>query len=301
MKMQSEVVEPGVAHPGRQSLSDLPVRVYAASGTGLGLIPSLRQAVDELFATREVIWRLFVRDFKAQFRQRLLGYVWAFISPLVGLASFLFLHYMGVLNPGGTGIPYPLYLYLGLTLWNVFMGAIHAVSGSLVVHGDLLLRTSVPKFALAVAGLAGYLYHQVVSLIVLGLALLLFKVAPSWWLLLYPMLAAPLFAFGLGIGLFLAGIGSIARDATSMIVTLLNFGMYVTPVIYVGRAPTPELQRLLDYNPLTYLIDVPRSLIVSGDSLNALAFAGASAVGLCALIVGIHGFYLIQDYVAERL
>lgn len=301
MKMQSEVIDRGNAHPGGQDLPDLPVRMYTSSGTGLGLIPSLHQAVNELFATREVIWRLFVRDFKAQFRQRVLGYVWAFISPLVGLVSFLFLHYMGVLNPGGTGIPYPLYLFFGLTLWSVFMGAIHAVSGSLVTHGDLLLRTNVPKFALAVAGLAGYFYHQVMSLIVLGLALWLFKVAPSLWILLYPILAAPLFAFGLGIGLFLAGIGSIARDAASMIVTMLNFGLYVTPVIYVGRAPTPWLQRLLDYNPFTYLIDVPRSLIVSGESLHLLAFVVASAAGLVALAFGIHSFYLIQDHVAERL
>lgn len=281
--------------------SDGQIRVYAANSSRGGLASSLAVAVRELWSTREIIWRLFMRDFVSQFRQSLFGYLWTFVTPLVGLVSFLFLHYAGILTPGGMEIPYPVYLYVGLTLWGILIGVVTSVSGSLLAHGELLLRSNVPKLSLAVAGLANVIYLQCVQFVLMLVVCAVFGILPSWWIGLYPLVAFPMLALGLGIGLVLAAVGAIVRDISTVVIKLLSLTMYITPVIYLGTLPNPNLQPLLDYNPLTYLVDGPRSLFLFGSMAHPASFAASSALACLILSLGIHGFYLVQDHVAERI
>lgn len=281
--------------------SDVPLRVYAAGSARVTLVGSLVQAAREISAARQVVWRLFLRDFLGQFRQRILGYAWAFLGPLLGIASFVFLNYAGVLRPGELTIPYPLYVYFGTNLWGLMVGAVGLISGALLAHGDLILRTSIPKMALAVASTAGLIYGQIVNLVVLFVILAVFGVAPSWGALALPLMLLPVMAVGVGIGLFLAVVGAVARDVTNVVTTLLGLMMYITPVVYVPRFANRRLQAVVDYNPFTYLVDEPRNVFFRGAIEHPLGFAAASAFALLVLILGVHGFYLIQDKVAERL
>ena len=75
----------------------------------------LREMFRDLRASRELAWRLFVRDTSAQYRQSMLGYVWAFLPPLVASVPFIFLNSQGVVNIEGTPIPYPAYALIGTT------------------------------------------------------------------------------------------------------------------------------------------------------------------------------------------
>jgi lipopolysaccharide transport system permease protein len=278
--------------------TDFPIRVYSAHSPRATLIHSLPQAIAEVWTTREIVWRLFVRDFTVQFRQKVLGYLWAFLGPLIGMASFLFLNYSGILNPGELTIPYPLYLFLGMTLWGSFTGVISAVSGGLLTHGDLVLRTSIPKIALALAGIGNVVYVQLVILMILCGT---FGISPSWWALTVPLMVLPLIALGLGIGLVLAVIGALARDVTAMSTTVLNLMMYLIPVAYVPKFGNRFLQNMINFNPLTHLIEAPRNVFLRGAIEDPMAFAVSSLFGFAMLIVGVHAFYLTQDKVAERL
>jgi lipopolysaccharide transport system permease protein len=284
-----------------QSFYELPVRVYTARVLNTSLVSSLAQAARELWMTREVIWRLFLRDFTVQCRQKVLGYLWAFLGPLIGMASFLFLNYSGILNPGELTIPYPLYLFSGMTLWGFFTGVISVVSGGLLTHGDLVLRTSIPKIALALASMGNVVYVQLVNLVILMILVGVFGVSPSWWALTVPFMVLPLIALGVGIGLVFAVIGALARDVTVMSTTVLNLMMYLTPVVYVPKFGNRYLQSVINYNPLTHLIEAPRSVFLRGIIEEPTAFAVSSLFGFAMLIVGIHAFYLTQDKVAERL
>lgn len=281
--------------------SELPVRVYDADAVRTTVASSIARAATEVSAARGVIWRLFARDFVSQFRQRLLGYAWTLLTPLVGIASFVFLNYAGVLNPGELTIPYPLYVFLGTSVWGLMLGCVLAVSGALLTHGDLVLRTSIPKMALAVSSIAGLLYGQVVNFVVLGVILVIFGVLPSWGALLFPVLLVPVILLGVGIGLALAVTGAIARDVTNAAATLLGLVLYITPAIYVPTSSNRWLRAAIRYNPLTYLIDEPRNLFFHGVVAHPIGFVLALLFSILTLVVGIHAFYLIQDHVAERL
>ncbi|NBT60022.1 sugar ABC transporter permease, partial [bacterium] len=89
---------------------NVPVTIYEPNQQRGGILWGLRQAFQEISLSRHVIARLFWRDFVAQFRQKILGYFWALLGPLFGILSFLFLFFVGVLEPGKGEIPYTVYV-----------------------------------------------------------------------------------------------------------------------------------------------------------------------------------------------
>lgn len=277
------------------------VRVYEANEKVLTPINSLIFAYKELRWSRHVIWHLFVRDFVAGFRQKLLGYLWIVLTPLIGIASFVFMQKTGILNPGDVKIPYPIYVYIGTTIWALLINTITVVSSGLINNTDLVMRTNIPKISLAVTGLANIFYNLCVNILVLLFMLLLFKIPPSPWALVYPFAVFPIIMFGVGTGLFLAVVGAVARDVTGIFSSAFNLVMYITPVVYTAQFEHPLIQAVVNWNPLTYLVGTPRSLFVVGILPNPLGFVMSILFAFLILFMGIHVFYLIKDKAAERL
>ena len=79
----------------------------------------VRDMLRDLFASRELAWRLFVRNTSAKYRQTMFGYVWAFLPPIVGTVVFLFLRRSGLFAVGETEVPYALFLLAGMVLWQI--------------------------------------------------------------------------------------------------------------------------------------------------------------------------------------
>lgn len=277
------------------------IRTYEANNEVLTPISSLMLAIRELHWSRHVIWHLFIRDFVAGFRQKILGYFWIVLTPLIGIASFVFMQKTGILNPGEVDIPYPIYVYIGTTIWAVLVNSITAVSQGLIGNADLVMKTNIPKISLAVTGLANIFYNLVVNLVLLLVLLAIFQVRPSPWIVLYPVALLPIIMLGMGIGLFLAIVGAVARDVNSMFLSVFNLLMYITPVVYTAKFEQATLQSIVAWNPLTYLVDTPRNLVVLGGTPQPLAFLYSAIFALFVLILGVHAFYLIKDKVAERL
>lgn len=278
-----------------------PIRTFSAGTENYSLSGSIKAACSDIYCSRYVIWHLFKRDFVAGFRQKLLGYLWIVISPLIGVASFVFMHSTGILNPGETEIPYPIYVFFGAGMWGLMMGALGSVSSGLAVNSDLVMRTGIPKISLAISGLASICYSMVVNLVVLCAILMIFGLVPSWLAIFYPFTLLPLLCLGIGVGLILAVIGSVARDVTGMASSLLGLVMYLTPVIYKAQFDNPVLNEIVRLNPLTYLVDTPRTLFFNGYVPSPPGFALSSMFAVLVMISGIHAFYLVKDKVAERL
>lgn len=121
------------------------VTVYSPNEQQGWIFWTLKQAWRDLAGSRDIMIRLFLRDFLPQFRQRILGYFWALLSPLIGIASFVFLYFVGVLNPGVGDIPYPIFTLLGASIWGCLAGTMGAVSNGLMAQADLVMRTDIPK------------------------------------------------------------------------------------------------------------------------------------------------------------
>lgn len=267
-----------------------------------GFFVTMALAGRELFSARFIIWRMFWRDFITQFRQKLLGYCWIFLSPFFGIMGFLILFYTGMLRPGESGIPYPLYMFLGTSIWSMLPQTIATVSGSLQGQAELIMRTNIPKIALPMSGLANTFYNMLINIILIVLIMLLFGVTPKLWIFAYPLLLLPLLIVGIGMGLVLSVINVIAKDISNVVTQVLAVLMYLTPVIYVkDQIKNGLLQKVITLNPLTYLVELPRSLITVGHSLYWLQYGLIVLLSVLFFCFSVWVFYTLHDLVAERL
>jgi lipopolysaccharide transport system permease protein len=267
-----------------------------------GFLATMAIASRELFSARFVIWRMFWRDFITQFRQKIFGYFWIFLSPFFGIVGFLILYYAGLLRPGETGIPYPLYMFLGTSAWGILPQTMATVSIGLQGQADLIMRTNIPKIALPMSGLANTIYNILINIIVTIPIMFLFGVTPSFWIFAYPLLLAPLLIIGIGMGLILSVLSVIAKDVTGIVTQAVAILMYLTPVIYAkGQINNALLQRFITLNPLTYLVELPRSLITAGQSTYWLEYGIVSLFSFIFFCLCVWVFYTLHDLVAERL
>src|SRR5271154_2902478 len=113
------------------------IRVYEPHKQLKQGIKIWKEMFQELFDFRELIWRLFMRDLSAKYKQSVLGNIWSLVMPFVAIGTFIYLSRAGILIIQDTHMPYPLYALIGLTVWQIFAMGLSAGANSLVGAGDL--------------------------------------------------------------------------------------------------------------------------------------------------------------------
>ena len=99
-------------------------RCYSAgSQTGWGW-EAWQEMFSEIMESRELIWRLFLRDLTGRYKQSLLGFFWVIVPPLIMVGTFVVINRAGILNVGEMNVPYPVYVLIGTALWQVFTGSL---------------------------------------------------------------------------------------------------------------------------------------------------------------------------------
>jgi lipopolysaccharide transport system permease protein len=278
--------------------SDRPEVTYSArAGTGLSW-RVWREMAHELVDSRELTWRLFLRDFSARYRQSLLGYTWAFVSTVVTVGTFTWLNRARVLPVADDlRIPYPVFLMVNLTVWQAFASGLTSATQSLVNAGSLITKINFPRESLVIAAVGQGVFEFAVRLVLLVIAFFAFKTVPHAAALALPLLVLPLFLWTLGLGFMSSLVNGVMRDAGHIVLFLLNFWMFLTPVVY----PAPKDSLITAWNPITPFVVAAQDLVTTGRLSNPGAYAASSAVGLLVFLVGWRLFHVTGPRIAERV
>jgi len=275
-------------------------KIYTPSsqtGWGFGV---WREMYIELITSLELIWRLFMRDFSARYRQTILGILWALILPLVATLTFVLLNYSGLLKVNATDVPYPVYVMFGLAVWQTFSGGLSTCANALVSGGSIVTKINFPKEALVFSSIGTVVIDLLIRLLLLFVVLLVFQTSLKWTFLLLPLILLPLFMLVLGLGFCLTLCNVIFRDTTHVVGIMTSFLMFLAPVIY----PPPEkglMLLLMKYNPLTPLISASRDTAFVGYLTDPSGFAWASAFSIILFLFGWRFFHLAELRIAERI
>ncbi len=219
--------------------------------------------VHDLRMSRELSWRLAVRDISAQYRQTALGFLWALILPLANTAVWVFLSISGILTVAATDLPYPVFVLIGTMLWAIFMEAVTAPMQGVSAAREMLAKINFPREAIVVSGIYQVLFNAAIKLAILLVVLVASGIFPDWKIVLVPFGIASLILAGTAIGLFLTPIGLLYTDIGKGLPILMQFLMYLTPVVYPLRGEG-TLSTLLLLNPLTPLIETTRAWLTGG-------------------------------------
>lgn len=266
-----------------------------------GYFLTTRLMIHELLSTRELIWRLFVRDFSARYRQSALGVAWAAILPLVTVGVFLGMRHSGILNIKDVGMPYPLYAIIGLTIWNLFSAGLAASSRALVNAGSMVIKINFAKDALVIASSAQALVDLLIRLVLILCIFIYYGIAPSGFGLLIGVLCMiPIFLMMIGIGFVLSLATVVLRDIPNFLNLSLTALMLLTPILY-PISGNSILAQANKFNPLNYLVNVPRDFMIKGHTDMLGGFAWATIVSIIVFYTGWRLFYSAQSKIAERI
>lgn len=251
--------------------------------------------------SKELIFQLFKRDFLMQYKKSFIGIGWIFISPIIGIASWVILNSAGILSPGNTGMPFEVYVLLSSSLWGLFMGFYSSSAGTLGAGEGFIMQVKFPHEALLAKQLIHHIAGFLITFLINIVVLLAYGIVPSWGILLFPLAMLPLLFLGTAMGLLISIISVVAKDISQIIGIGLSFVFYITPIVYTMDKAEGVLKTLTEINPLTYLIGGIRDLIVYGrmDSLESflLITLGVFILFLLALRL----FYVSEDKVIEKM
>jgi lipopolysaccharide transport system permease protein len=250
---------------------------------------------------RELIWQLFKRDFFASYKKSFIGISWIFISPIVGIISWVFLQKTGLLKPGELGIPYPAFVLVGTTMWGLFMGFFNSAKQTLSSGKALVMQVNYPHEALLFMQTAQHLANFLITFVITVIVLVLFGVIPSWKIVFFPIVVLPLFFLAAAIGLVVSMISVLSVDFDKMVVVALGLMMWITPVIYSENVDNQLVQTLISWNPLTYLVCSARDIIIYGRLFDTAGYFFCSGLSLIVFMVAWRLFYVSEDKIIERM
>jgi lipopolysaccharide transport system permease protein len=267
----------------------------------LGWITTWLVMAGNVWSARELIWQLFKRDFFAVYKKSFVGFAWVFLSPIVGIFSWMFLQTTGVLQPGDVGVPYPAFVLVGTSMWGLFMGLYHAAENTLNSGKELIMQVNYPHEALLFKQVAHQMANFVIVFIANMVMLLAMGVIPSWATVLLPLVALPLFLLAAAMGLVMSMINVVATDIQRIVSVGMGFLMYLTPVIYSSDVSNPLVRLVNRWNPLTYLVCSARDIILFGRLYDTQGYAITTALSVVAFLFAWRLFYVSEGKVVERM
>ena len=274
--------------------------VYTPESSLVSPEKMFRDMLTDLWASRELAWRLAVRDISAQYRQAFLGILWAFILPLANTLTWIFLSGNGIVVVKETALPYTVYVFSGSMLWAILMDAVNAPLRQVSGAKPMLTKLNFPRESLVVSGIYQTLFNAGIKIILLLAILPFLGVMPGWRLLLFPLGLISLVLTGTAIGLLLTPVGVLYSDIGKGLPLLMQFLMYLAPVVF----PMPKTgiaATLYDINPLTPVILTARNWLTGLPSEYLTGFLVVNVLALILLVAVWIVFRLAMPILIERM
>jgi lipopolysaccharide transport system permease protein len=260
----------------------------------------LRHMGEDLRASRELAWRLFVRNVSAQYRQSLFGYAWAFVPPVFTALIWIFLASQRVFTIGETGIPYVVFVITGTVFWQTFVDALNAPLQMVSESKSMLAKINFPREALILAGIGLVLFNFLIRALLLIAVMWWYRMPAQFGILLVPVGVLSLIGFGTMVGVLLTPLGVLYQDVGRGLTVLTQAWFFLTPVIY----PTPQASfaaTMIEMNPVTPLVVSTRDWLITGQASLLDGFLWVSGFTLSLLFAGWVLYRIAMPHLISRM
>lgn len=258
---------------------------------------------------RILLRELVITDFKLRYQGSALGYAWSVLKPLF-LFIILYIVFEKFLRLGRDIEHFPVYLLLGIVLWQFFTEATAQGLQSIVSRGDLIRKINFPKYIIVISGTVSALINLIINMgVVLIFCIINGVELRTEAILLIPLLLE-LYVFALAIAFFLAALNTKYRDSGYLWEIFLQAAFYATPVLYPLQtvvSTMPEAARWLMLSPVAQIVQDIRYVLVTKQTITLHALVDGWRVGIpyviifVMLIAATYYFKKTQKYFAELI
>lgn len=256
----------------------------------------------DLWRFRELFLILTWRDISVQYKQTIIGIVWAFLRPVLTMVVFTVVFGKIAKLPSEGSAPYTIMVYAAMLPWQFFASAVTASSGSLVGNSQLISKVYFPRMIIPSSSIiTGFVDFAISFIILIGL-MFFYRFYPSWNMLMIPIFLIVALLTALGIGLYITSLNVKFRDFRFVIPFIIQFGLYISPVGFSSSVIPDQYRLWYSLNPMVGVIEGFRWAILGGDSQPYWpGFALSLGVMLFFLWLGIRTFRKMEKTFADMI
>jgi lipopolysaccharide transport system permease protein len=256
------------------------------------------EIIREVWEYRELLYFFVWRDLKVRYKQTVIGIAWAVFQPLLAMVIFTIFFGYFVKMPTD-GVPYPIFVFSGLLIWQFFSGAVTDASNCLVYQKELITKVYFPRLLMPLAATTTRLIDFFFASLILIVLMVYYGYTPRLTgLFILPLLLLITYMAAFGAGLFLAALNVKYRDVRYILPYFIQIILFITPVIYPASL-TGIYSWFLAMNPLTGVIKAIRSALFADFPQNWLQLGISGAACLFILLIGFYYFKRTERYFAD--
>ena len=252
----------------------------------------------ELYNYRELLKTNVKKEIRGKYKNSFLGVLWSFLNPLLQIAVYAIVFPLILKN---TQPNYVVFLCAGLIPWTFFSTAINRAAFTLIENGNLLKKVYFPRAILPISVVTSEAVNFIISTIIIIAFVIGGGIPLTKYILIYPLIFIVQYILVLGLSFIVSSVTVYFRDLQHFIGIALQLLFYATPIVYAPDSIPQNFQWILQYNPMTYIINGYRDIFYYQrmPDFSSLGIVLVISIALC--IIGYFIFKKLQKRFAEEM
>lgn len=241
---------------------DRPLNPHAAHPTSFGSLLS------GLWSHRHLIAQMTRREIVGRYKGSVMGLLWSFLNPVLMLVIYTFV-FSVVFKArwGGTDesrAQFAVILFAGMIVHALFSDILNRAPTLILANANYVKKVVFPLETLVAVAAGSALFQAVASFIVLVLAMVVLQGDLPWTAVFVPIVLTPMLVLAMGLAWLVASLGVYLRDVGQVVAVLTTVLLFLSPVFFPVSALPEFFQPWMRANPLTFIIEQTRSVLILG-------------------------------------
>tara|TARA_B110000259_G_C13984723_1_gene389983 strand:- start:355 stop:1206 length:852 start_codon:yes stop_codon:yes gene_type:complete len=257
---------------------------------------SLVALAKSLWRNRQLIVQMTRREVVGRYKGSAMGLVWSFFNPVFMLVVYTFVFSVVFKARWGVGGEdskslFAVVLFAGMIVHGLLAEVLNRAPSLILSNVNYVKKVVFPIEILPIISMGAALFHSMISLCVLLIAFVIFNGYLHWTTVFIPLVLLPFVILTLGLAWMLAAIGVFLRDVGQLIGVVTTVMLFLAPVFYPVTAVPERLRPFIMANPLTFIIEQAREVLIWGHLPN---WIGLGIYTAAATVVAWAGYALFQ-------
>lgn len=254
--------------------------------------------LNEVIRYKDLLFLLVRRDIVATYKQTVLGPLWFFIQPLLTTMVF-YLVFSRIAGISTHSVPPVLFYLSGLILWNYFAECLNKTATVFKDNAGVFGKVYFPRLIMPLSIVISNLIRFSIQLLLLIIVIFFYSfngyaIKVNVFIVAFPILIFLMAIIALGLGMLISALTTKYRD----LIFLLSFGvqllMYATPVIYPMEGLPLNIRKLIEFNPLSSIIESFRYIFTGVGTWDWSNLTYSFAFAIILLTLGIVIFNRVE-------
>ena len=228
--------------------------------------------IKEIYKFKDLIFLLIKRDFVTLYKQTLLGPIWFVIQPLINTLIFTII--FGKLAKISTDeIPDVLFYMSGTVLWGYFSLCLMNTSNIFVKFSELFSKVYFPRIVIPISIVVTSFFQFFLQFSIFLAFYFYYKfngsnISIDYKILFFPLIIFQIILLSIGVGTLISSLTNKYRDFTFILTFSIQLWMFATPVVYPLSVVPDKYKILMNFNPMTSIIESFREIFFGSSSIN---------------------------------